>query len=237
MKTIVETLRELYAKLGGNEDVQDISTKSEMLMKIYEALGGEDAGDEVLTVSEAIEKVTSVADGGAGGGGLELIAEDEWTVSNATQTEQSKTISVSSTLTRTEDYIVFITIRDNAGPRAGYAYGSDSFITGLYKASANAGAIQYFDRTFYLTDSSGYFTSATRTGTYPRSITSSVGYGVYVKEIGVNGSVTVACKYQSAWGTIDGTYSIKVYKMPWPTGLNPFKATVNNNGGSSDIVY
>ena len=46
MKTVVETLRELYAKLGGTDYVDDVST-----------------------VAEMIEKVTEVAENGGGGGG------------------------------------------------------------------------------------------------------------------------------------------------------------------------
>lgn len=68
MKTVVNSLKALYAKVGGTDDVSSISTTEDILGKIAEALGG-DMPKGTLTVADAIDKVTEVATSGGGGGG------------------------------------------------------------------------------------------------------------------------------------------------------------------------
>ncbi len=65
--TIVESLKALIAKLGG--EGADESTIVEALKSVYVALGGTDDTSGIVTIVEALDKVTEVAGSGGGGAG------------------------------------------------------------------------------------------------------------------------------------------------------------------------
>lgn len=71
---VVEPLKDIYKKLGGEKDVDGILTTADMLKEIYAQLGGEKNIDGMTTTTELLQEIAEVAEGGGGGGlGLRII--------------------------------------------------------------------------------------------------------------------------------------------------------------------
>lgn len=107
----------------------------------------------------------------------------------------------------TTEKIVYVRVRDTAGQRAGYFYGSDNFFTGTFLETANSSGV----RSIIYTNSSGV---------YGKSVNNSTsGYGVYADTIYDNGSLRIRQRYHSNNSlTINGTYKVEVYLLDMPTG-------------------
>lgn len=104
----------------------------------------------------------------------------------------------------TSDAILWIHIRDTAGPRDGYFYGTDSI---CINTSAYGGADTSFSAMAYQTlrRNNRFYCYATRYGVYPTSINS-------------NGELIVRARYHSTYSlTINGDYSVNVYKLTPPS--------------------
>lgn len=104
----------------------------------------------------------------------------------------------------TSDAILWIHIRDMAGPRSGYFYGTDSICV---NASAYGGADTSFSYMAYQTlrYNNRFYCYAQRYGVYPTSIDS-------------NGELIVRARYNTTYSlTINGDYSISVYKLTPPS--------------------
>ena len=126
------------------------------------------------------------------GGRRTLIATDEFDV---------KTTSTTATAVGTVDLpadidyagkMLFVRIRDKAGARDGYLYGSNNYCG------------DSLARLIYKGNSSGFaVSSASTNGVYASAIN---------KTNGVPTSVTITVKYNSSGsGTIDGTYLVEVF--------------------------
>lgn len=109
----------------------------------------------------------------------------------------------------TSDKFVYVRIRDTAGKRAGYFYGTDNFFLVLSSATSTTAGIRYYSR----------YTSS---GTYALSATSSTtGYGVYADTLSNDGSIRIRQRYNSSSSlTINGTYKVEVYLLD-PAGGVP----------------
>ena len=148
---------------------------------------------------------TGTASGG-GGGGITKVASDS-VYANTTSTSQStlKTWTTGHTEIWTSSYIVYVKVRDHAGKRDGYFYGSDNFFcipdpkNGSSATSFSGGARQ----TIRYTSSGGYAVSGQSAGT---------GYGVYADCIYSGGLIRLRRRYNSTYSlTINGTYDVDVY--------------------------
>ena len=137
------------------------------------------------------------------------LAEQDFTVntSSTTQTEIG-TISCGSAAW-TSAKMLYVRVRDKAGARSGYYYGSDCFTINSLPANELPGPHISFSNTYTKRGTSSWSTTVGSNGLYPTKITNT-------------GDITVATKYHATAGTIDGTYHIEVYTLDWPDGASPF---------------
>lgn len=155
--------------------------------------GGTSAGDVVmdedgyLVLSNEASTTT----------GLLLIgtAEEEVSTSSTTPTDVT-TIQTGVTLNDPSKFILVV-IRDKAGERNGYFYGSDEFLCPFMPG---------FTSTTYMAREMKYISSNGQKGM------SSSKYGIYTDEVSGDGDIYIKARYYSTtYGTIDGTYLINVY--------------------------
>lgn len=136
---------------------------------------------------------------GSGSSAYTLIAEDELVVST-TSTSATGVGTVSAPGSYQMAKIVYVKIRDKAGKRSGYFYGSDSFIIG----SSTTCVFRYVG-----TNSYGGSTSTTAVGVFANSVDSS-------------NVISIRAKYSSGSSeTIDGTFVVQVYLLEWPNNVSP----------------
>lgn len=136
------------------------------------------------------------ASGGGGGSTWQLVGSGEFEV-NTTSTSAIEIGTVATDPSvYTDEKIVYIQIRDKAGKRDGYYYGSDCFIEKKTQTSP-AGF------TFRVqSGSTQYYVGA---------------YGLYPTQINSFGVVKISAKYNSTYSsTIDGTYAVNIYLLDYP---------------------
>ena len=108
-----------------------------------------------------------------------------------------------------KDKILYIKIRDTAGRRAGYFYGSDSFYCNYYAGNNATTTVGNGPCIYYRTNSSNVVlgSSAGATGSY----------GVMPYQLTSAGALSIRARYNSSNSlTIDGTFSVEVYLIGWP---------------------
>jgi len=118
----------------------------------------------------------------------------------------------------TSDKIVYIRIRDTAGKRNRYFYGSDTFFMNMYPASnitpintSNGIIINIWN-----VNSNGIYGQRYGYG--------STGYGVYASMVYRDGRIDIRKRYNSSYSlTIDGTYKVEVYLLDPPTNAPIFE--------------
>lgn len=142
---------------------------------------------------------------GGGGSGWTLLYTGSVTA-NTTATSATSLKSLATGVSYTDkNKIYLVTIRGDSGKRSGYFYGSDSYIW----AAQNTTYTGTFARNLYYVNSSAQmlFTSAS--------------YGVYVYRFYYAGEVRIYTRYSSTYGTINDTFTVKVWSMDFPTGTTP----------------
>lgn len=146
----------------------------------------------------------------SGGGGATLVASAEIAVNttstSATAIQWVPTTSNSQCWTTAD--IVYVKIRDKAGPRGGYFYGSDNFFINYVKAAGVTSTnVQTLARLIFAYNTNNTYTANTS------------GYGVYAYQLDTNGRVQIYRRYNSNYSkTINGTFKVDVYLIPM-TGL------------------
>lgn len=147
--------------------------------------------------------------GGGGGSSYELLGSKEFEVST-TSTSETSVGSFTVEGSYTSDAIIYVKVRDKAGKRNGYYLGSDCFAltVGPVNGATTSPTICKLT-TGVLNTEKFYLASSTA--------------GVYLSAISTAGEVTIKAKYSSSFGTIDGTYVVEVYALPWPKNDSPFK--------------
>lgn len=116
----------------------------------------------------------------------------------------------------TSDKIVYVRIRDTAGKRAWYFYGSDTFFInhGMANGTSASSYANGVRQIFYVNADGDY-------GTYAAGGTS--GYGVYPDTFYSDGRIRIRRRYNVNYSlTIDGTYKVEVYLLDPPTGAPIF---------------
>lgn len=150
-----------------------------------------------------IDEVTVNVSGG--GGGLTLLATDEVTVNtSSTSATDVKTLSVPTAWMA--DKILMVVVKDKAGLRSGYFYSSMRIISNDSAKRGITSAVNQFAGNIVYETAGGTITAG------------SGNYGVYSKSLASDGTITISARYNSAYGTIDGTYEIKVYAID----IDPF---------------
>lgn len=154
---------------------------------------------------------------GGGSSSWTKLGEADFDVSTtATSASSAGTISLGSVAV-TKDKIIYVRVRDKAGPRAGYFLGSDNFFINVTKANNTPSTLSNAGRFIhrYTTNASSPY------GTYVGGGTT--GYGVYAYSIDNTGVINIYKRYQSNYSTtIDGTYHVEVYSLDYPDGHSVF---------------
>lgn len=160
-------------------------------------------------------------DGGGGGSSYTLIGTDE-VIANTTSTTAAKitTIRFGNEL-YTADTFIYVKIRDKAGKRSGYFYGSDTFYLNVYAAKkASSSLTSVAPIILYSFDSNGNIKmSPTANNSVYNDATSA--YGVYAQALTASYGINIYQKYNTNSGTIDGTYTVEVYFLKWPDNASP----------------
>lgn len=145
-------------------------------------------------------------------GSWELIKSQ--TLTGVTQTSTSSkdagTIALGSAAA-TKDAIIWVHIRDTAGPRAGYFFGSDAIFVNAPKANGSTSAFN------------GPGVEVIRYSTSSQYAGYGAAYGVYGYSIADDGTLTVRKRYNGSYSlTINGDYKVDVYKLTPPSGMELF---------------
>ena len=136
------------------------------------------------------------------------LAEQDFTVSTSSTTETTVGTISCGAAAWTKDKIVCVRVRDKAGARTGYFYGGDTFIINNNAANNSTGSVTTMNRFCYGLNPTWKLTTSSN-GIYPSSLAS-------------NGTIALKSKYNSSYGTIDGTYHVEVYTLEWPDNVSPF---------------
>lgn len=151
-----------------------------------------------------------------GGSSYKLLASQDYTV-NTTSTSATSigTIDLDSA-GWTSDKIIYVRVRDKAGPRNGYFVGSDTFFFNFQAASGSTSSLSVRMCIIHRQSGSSSFTSY--------ATNSNTGYGVYARNITSGGVVEIYRRYNSTYSpTIHGTYNVKIYALDYcPDQGNPF---------------
>lgn len=135
------------------------------------------------------------------------IASDSFNVSTTSTSQTScGTINLGSEY-YDKDKILWVRIRDRAGKRNGYLYGTDNIILNYYDANGLTSSVTAAARLVHRVSSSGEYTSY------------SGAYGVYVYSITSDGVLNIYQRYNSTYTlTINGTYDVDVYELEYIKG-------------------
>ena len=199
--------------LTGTQTIKAVTTTNLTAANIVQGVTVK-IGDS--TDDDCVVSVTGTAETGGGGGPTLL----------SSQTVELSCTSTSWTLLETLDVgtdvfydgIVYVKIRDTAGRRAGYFYGSDSYIYNMHYISnlttVTAAAVS---------NNIGWYcgTSTTNlTAARNNSQTTEQGYyGLRAIQANTDGELTIWGRYNTTYSrTIDGTYKVDVYLLPYPGG-------------------
>ena len=163
------------------------------------------------------ERVQGTASGG-GSSSWTKVAEKEITLSNFVTTGATniETWETGHSELWTSDKILYVRIRDKAGKRAGYFYGTDAFYLN-YVAKNSPGTSTDTSNGLIMS-----FWSVSTSDKYSQRYGyNTTGYGVYPNNFYYNGNIRIAARYNSNYSrTIDGTYKVEVWLLD-PAGGVP----------------
>lgn len=157
--------------------------------------------------------------GGGGGSNWTLLASQEFSV-NTSSTSETSVGSIQLDLSDYNDpnTVLWVHIRDKAGKRTGYLYGSDTVFLHWQLANNNPNSLN-------VKPAIGF--GVTSEDMYNASVTTSC-VGVYASRLyysSSNHSVQIVSKYNSTYGTINGTFKCDVYKLTMPSGVTLFETS------------
>lgn len=140
------------------------------------------------------------------------VAETSYQVSTtSTSTATVDTLATGHSELWTSSKWVYVRVRDTAGKRNGYFYGSDQFFYNIIPANGTTSTSTTAALRVGIRYSSNAFAIA------------SSGYGVYADQIDNNGNVRIRSRYNStSSSTINGTYKVEVYLLNTPDGVAIF---------------
>ena len=151
----------------------------------------------------------------SGGSSWTKVAEASYQVSTtSTSATTVDTLATGHNELWTSDKWVYVRIRDTAGKRTGYFYGSDQF---FYNVVPVNGATDTSISTLLR-----IYTRYSGT-TYTPSAVVGNGYGVYIDKVYSDGRIRICSRYNSTGSlTINGTYKVEVYLLDTPDGVPIF---------------
>lgn len=142
-----------------------------------------------------------------------LLATKDITVSTTgTSATSVDTITLPDNNYGKED-LIWVHIRDKAGKRTGYLYGSDAVFISYKQANGDTGYMGVRPvELLYVNADGAYVGVASAYGVYP--------YRLYYTSS--NHYVSIYSRYNASYGTIDGTFKCDVYKLTTPSGFTMF---------------
>lgn len=157
--------------------------------------------------------ITTGTSSGGGGSSWVLLGSTEITTSS-TSTSNSNVGSISGISGLWDgDAVIWVRVRDKAGKRDGYFYGSDAIFFNYMSANGSTGTLTACPKVVSRVDASGNYACNISTN----------GYGVYCYSITSGGKVTIYRRYNSSYSlTINGTYAVEVYKLTLANGEKVF---------------
>lgn len=151
----------------------------------------------------------------SGGSSWKKLGETDITTSSTSTSNANIGSIACGSEAYTKSKIIYIRVRDKAGRKNGYFYGSDSFYINSNAGNDYNTTYSNAGRFIHKTNSNGNYEI------YMNASTSS--YGVYGYSISTAGNVLIYRRYSSSNSlTIDGTYHVEVYSLEYPDGKNPF---------------
>lgn len=149
------------------------------------------------------------------GSSYTLIASKEVTVNTTSTSAASATTLALGSANFRADKIIYVKIRDKAGKRSGYFYGSDTYFFNYQAANSSVTSLTYAARLIHR------YSTSNQWGTYIGSTTT--GYGVYGYSISSTGTLDIYRRYNSNYSlTINGTYVIEAYVLEPVGGISPY---------------
>ena len=165
----------------------------------------------------AYSPVTVNVSGGGGDSAWTKVAETSYQVSTtSTSAATVDTWATGHSELWTSDKIVYVRVRDTAGKRTGYFYGSDNFLVNVAPLSGTNSSTNTMVRyTIRYTSDSKYGVVA---------FNGTTGYGVFSETLYADGRIRIRSRYTNNFsGTINGTYKVEVYLLDPPTGAPIFE--------------
>lgn len=165
---------------------------------------------EITLETKSKEMVDDVKIGAIAPPAWEKLAEKNYDVSNILISETLLDSINCGEEAYTKDKIIYVRIRDNAGKRNGYFYGSDCFFINTNKANDTT--------TQFYTVLKGIMQYSTNNGGYKITINGQ-GYGIYASSITSEGYVNISTRYNSTYAReVDGNYNVSIYALNLPNG-------------------
>ena len=177
------------------------------------AIASDVASGKVFFLADGTQ--TTGTSSGGGSSNWTLLHEEDISANTTSTTAASLKSITGITGAWDDSVIIYCRIRDKAGARAGYFYGSDTFWINWQKANNSTTAPTTAGRIIHR------YTSSSTWGQYVGATTT--GYGVYGYDINSSGRVRIYTRYSSSYSlTINGTYRVQIYKLTYPDGKSPF---------------
>lgn len=183
--------------------------REEFLVGILGAIKGVDGAsvpEPVWREEQYLKAMFDTLSGGAGSS-YKLLKSAEFTVNTSSTTAIDVGTVAAGAAAYDSSKIIYVRVRDKAGVRDGYFTESDTWFPNQY---------QYKSKTTSLIDCGKFVIG--------KGSVSTSQYGVCPYVISSDGTVTIKARYNSAYGTVDGTYVVEVYALDWPDKVSPFVA-------------
>lgn len=181
--------------------------REEFLIGILGAIKGVEGAsvpEPVWREEQYLKAMFDALSGGAGSS-YKLLKSAEFTVNTSSTTAIDVGTVAAGAAAYDSSKIIYVRIRDKAGVRDGYFTESDSWFPNPYQYKSQALTISTYAK---FAIGNGSVSTAT--------------YGVYPFSVDSNGTFTIKAKYNSTYGTINGTYVVEVYALDWPDKVSPF---------------
>lgn len=166
---------------------------------------------QFVTMQYGRPEVVRSAETPAGSSSWKLLGSTQITTSS-TSTSATSVGRITLPEAYTSAKVILVRVRDQAGKRDGYFYGSDSWFLNYQAANGGTSTLTYAGRMIHRVTTAGAY------ATYPAATTT--GYGVYGYSITSAGVVNIYQRYNSNYSlTINGTYTVEVLALDYvPNG-------------------
>lgn len=181
--------------------------REEFLVGILGAIKGVDGAtvpEPVWREEQYLKAMFDTLSGGAGSS-YKLLKSAEFTVNTSSTTAIDVGTVAVGAAAYDSSKIIYVRVRDKAGVRDGYFTESDTWVSNQFQYKSQPALLSAF----------GKFAIG-------KGSVSSASCGVYAYSISSDGTVTIKAKYNSTYGTVDGTYVVEVYALDWPDKVSPF---------------